>query len=172
MDGDITNTKMAMATYATMPRIIQMYYGTEILMNDFEKPGDHGLIRTDFPGGWQGDAVNAFTGEGLTEAQKDMQLFIKKLFNYRKGSKAIHEGETVHFAPFVGTYFMYRTFGDETVVVILNKNEDIITIDLNYQAEMGLKGKTLKNIITEETMKWGSVMELKSKGITILTTKL
>ena len=172
MDGDITNTKMAMATYTTMPRIIQMYYGTEILMNDFEKPGDHGLIRTDFPGGWQGDTVNAFTGEGLTEAQKDMQLFIKKLFNYRKGSKAIHEGETVHFAPFVGTYFMYRTFGDETVVVILNKNEDIITIDLNYQAEMGLKGKTLKNIITEETMKWGSVMELKSKGITILTTKL
>ncbi|WP_296380566.1 glycoside hydrolase family 13 protein [Winogradskyella sp.] len=172
MDGDITNTKMAMATYATMPRIMQMYYGTEILMNDFEKPGDHGLIRTDFPGGWQGDAVNAFTGEGLTEPQKDMQLFIKKLFNYRKHSKAIHEGKTVHFAPFVGTYFMYRTLGDETVVVILNKNEEIITIDLNYQEEMGLKGKELKNIITGKTIKWGDVMELKSKGVTILTTKL
>lgn len=172
MEGDITNTKMAMATYATMPRIMQMYYGTEILMNDFEKPGDHGLIRTDFPGGWQGDAVNAFTGEGLTEEQKDMQSFIKKVFNYRKTSKAIHEGKTTHFAPFVGTYFMYRTLGDETVVLILNKNEDIITIDLNYQDEIGLKGKTLKNIITGETLKWGEVIELKSKGVTLLTTKL
>ncbi|MBC3845336.1 glycoside hydrolase family 13 protein [Winogradskyella echinorum] len=172
MEGDITNTKMAMATYATMPRIMQMYYGTEILMNDFEKPGDHGLIRTDFPGGWEGDAVNAFKGEGLSDAQKDMQDFIKKLFNYRKGSKAIHEGKTTHFAPFVGTYFLYRTLGDETVVLILNKNEDPITIDLNYQSEIGLKGKTLKNIITGETKLWGDVIELKSKGVTILTTKL
>ncbi|WP_282041451.1 glycoside hydrolase family 13 protein [Winogradskyella flava] len=172
LDGDVTNTKMAMATYAVMPRIMQMYYGTEILMNDFEKPGDHGLIRTDFPGGWEGDAVNAFTGKGLTDEQKDMQSFIKKLFNYRKDSKAIHDGNTTHFAPFVGTYFMYRTFGDETVVLILNKNKDIITIDLNYQQEMGLKGKTLKNIITGETLKWGEVIELKSKGVTLLTTKL
>ena len=38
-------------------------------------PGDHGLIRTDFPGGWKDDAVNAFTGEGLNEYQKDMQSF-------------------------------------------------------------------------------------------------
>ncbi len=172
LEGDVTNTKMAMATYAVMPRIMQMYYGTEILMNDFEKPGDHGLIRTDFPGGWEGDTVNAFTGDGLTDAQKDMQLYIKKLFNFRKSSKAIHEGKTTHFAPFVGTYFMYRTLSDETVVLILNKNEDIVTIDLNYQEEMGLKGKTLKNIITGKTIKWGDVIELKSKGVTLLTTKL
>ena len=32
-------------------RITQFYYGTEILMNDSAKPGDHGLIRSDFPGG-------------------------------------------------------------------------------------------------------------------------
>ena len=172
MEGDVTNTKMAMATYAVMPRIMQMYYGTEILMDDFDKPGDHGLIRTDFPGGWEGDAVNAFTGEGLTSEQKDMQSFIKKLFNYRKYSKAIHNGKTTHFAPFVGTYFMYRTLDDETVVLILNKNEELLTIDLNYQEEMGLKGKKLKNIITGETIKWGDVIELKSKGVTLLTTKL
>ena len=171
MEGNVEHTKMALATYAMMPRTVQMYYGTEILMNDFEKPGDHGLIRTDFPGGWQGDAVNAFTGQGLTDDQADMQSFITKLFNYRKQSKAIHEGKTVHFAPFVGTYFMYRTLGDETVVMILNKNEKPMSIDLNYHAEMGLKGKTLKNIFTEETVKWGEVMDLKAKGVTILTTK-
>ncbi|MDT0558928.1 glycoside hydrolase family 13 protein [Ichthyenterobacterium sp. W332] len=172
MDGSVENTKMALATYAVLPRIVQMYYGTEILMDDFEKPGDHGLIRTDFPGGWEEDSVNAFTGTGLSEEQKDMQAFVSKVFNYRKNSEAIHKGKTIHFAPFAGTYFLYRTFEDETVVLILNKNEDIISIDLNYQQEIGLKGKTLKNIITGEHVKWGEVMDLRSKGVTLLTTNL
>ncbi|NRA91675.1 MAG: cyclomaltodextrinase N-terminal domain-containing protein, partial [Psychroserpens sp.] len=99
MDGDITNTKMALSYMAVMPRTFQMYYGTEILMDDFDKPGDHGLIRTDFPGGWNGDATNAFTGENLEADKKDMQEFITALMNYRKSSKAIHKGETLHFAP-------------------------------------------------------------------------
>ena len=72
-----------------LPRIPQIYYGTEILMNDFDNPGDHGLIRTDFPGGWQGDTANAFTAEGLKHEQKDMQLYLKKILNYRKTSEAI-----------------------------------------------------------------------------------
>ena len=44
-------------------------------MNDFDKPGDHGLIRTDFPGGWNGDAVNAFTGENLSVEKKEKSIF-------------------------------------------------------------------------------------------------
>jgi len=88
LKGDATNTKMALSYLLMMPRIPQLYYGTEILMDDFDNPGDHGLIRTDFPGGWQGDTVNAFTGEGLTSEQKSMQSFLKKVLNYRKTSEA------------------------------------------------------------------------------------
>ena len=172
LKGDIIKTKMALSTYAVLPRTLQMYYGTEILMNDFEKPGDHGLIRTDFPGGWQGDAVNAFTGEGLTTDQKDMQSFIKKLLNYRKHSDAIHKGKTVHFAPFMGTYFLFRTFNDETVVLIINKNKEPIEIDLNRYNEMGLKSKKLVNVITGESMIWEESISLNQHGSMILTTKL
>jgi glycosidase len=172
LKGDATNTKMALSYLLMMPRIPQLYYGTEILMDDFANPGDHGLIRTDFPGGWQGDKVNAFTGEGLTAEQKDMQSFLKKVLNYRKTSEAIHDGETKHFAPFMGTYFLYRTKGDETVVHIINKNDEPIEIDLKYHKEMGLKGKTLKNVITGETMVWGDSVKLNEKGSIILTTKL
>lgn len=171
LNGDIPNTKMALATYATMPRILQMYYGTEILMNDFEKPGDHGLIRTDYPGGWEGDTKNAFTGKGLSEDEKDMQSFLKKLLNYRKASKAIQEGKTIHFAPLNGTYVLTRSFEDETVVLILNKNEKPMTLDLNRYAEIGLDGKTLRNIISDETVAWKDTIELTNKGVTILTTK-
>lgn len=168
---DVVNTKIALGYILTLPRIPQIYYGTEILMNDTANPGDHGLIRTDFPGGWEGDNVNAFTGKGLSDAQKDMQSFVKKVLKYRKNSKAIPDGKTIHFAPFNGTYLLFRIIEGETVVVVINKNEDPITIDLKRYDEVGLKEKVLKNIITNETFVWGDVMKLNSRGISIFTTK-
>lgn len=171
LKGDITNTKMALSYLLMLPRIPQIYYGTEILMNDFEKPGDHGLIRTDFPGGWNGDIVNAFTGEGLSVEQKDMQLFFKKVLNFRKNSTAIHEGKTIHFAPENNTYFLFRMDEKETVVHIINKNEKPITIDLERFSEVGFKGKTVKNILTDETFIWDKTLEISNKGSLILTLK-
>ncbi|NVJ88838.1 MAG: glycoside hydrolase family 13 protein [Flavobacteriaceae bacterium] len=169
---DAIKTKMGLSYLFVLPRIPQMYYGTEILMEDTAKPGDHGLIRSDFPGGWKGDKSNAFTGEGLNDKQKDMQSFIKKLLNYRKSSKAIQEGKTIHFAPFMGTYFLFRIYNKEIVVHIINKNEKPITIDLNRYKEIGLTGKTLKNIITGEEFNWGKEIKLNHKGSIVLTTKL
>ena len=172
LNEDIVNTKMALGYLLTLPRIAQVYYGTEILMNDTAKPGDHGLIRTDFPGGWKGDKVNAFTGEGLSQDQKEMQSFLKKVLNYRKNSKAIHSGETLHFAPNNNVYVLFRILNDEIVAVILNKNEESINLDLTRFEEIGLEGRTVKNCITNKEFMWGKSLELKSKGITILTTKI
>ncbi len=171
LKGDITNTKMALASILTLPRTPQIYYGTEILMEDFEKPGDHGLIRSDFPGGWQEDTKNAFTGAGLAKDEKEMQSFLKKILNYRKTSKAIHEGTTMHFSPFMGTYFLFRTLDNETVVLILNKNNEPVTIDLKRYDEMELDGKNLTNLLTDETFIWKDTIELTSKGVVLLTTK-
>ena len=171
LNEDVANTKMALGYLLSLPRIAQVYYGTEILMNDTANPGDHGLIRTDFPGGWKGDKVNAFNGEGLTDNQKDMQTFMKKVLNYRKSSKAIHEGKTVHFAPFMGTYTLFRILDDEVVVVMINKNEKPMTIDLKRFKEIGLAGKTLTNVITDEEFQWNDSITFDKKGIIILTTK-
>jgi len=168
---DAVKAKMALSYMLMMPRIPQIYYGTEILMDDTANPGDHGLIRTDFPGGWKGDKINAFSGEGLSETQKDMQTFVSKILNYRRTSKAIHNGKTIHFAPFMGTYFLFRTGENETVVHIINKNENPIAIDLKRYSEIGLEGKTLKNMITGETFIWGDTIKLTKKESIILTTK-
>lgn len=163
--------KMALSFMLVLPRIPQLYYGTEILMNDSANHGDHGLIRTDFPGGWKGDKVNAFTGEGLTSNKKEMQSFVKSVLNYRKNSKAIHEGKTLHFAPDNGTYFLFRIAENETVVHIINKNNQPISVDLTRFKEVGLKGKTLKNIITSEIIIWNDKLELTKSGSFILSTK-
>ncbi|MEL0457383.1 glycoside hydrolase family 13 protein [Flavobacteriaceae bacterium SZ-1-7] len=171
LHGNIENTKMALSYILTMPRIPQIYYGTEILMNDFDNPGDHGLVRTDFPGGWEGDVINAFTGKGLSLEQKDMQLFLKKILNYRKNSQAIHEGKTIHFAPENGVYVLFRIFDDETVIQIMNKNNVPIELDLSRFKEIGLDGKIVHDIINGESQTWKGSFSLKDKGSVILTTK-
>jgi hypothetical protein len=101
-----------------------------------------------------------------------MQLYLKKLLNYRKNSKAIHNGKTIHFAPENGTYFLFRIKDDEIIAHIINKNDTPISVDLNRFSEVGLQGKTLKNIITNENLTWNKTMLLAKKGSVILTTKL
>ncbi len=171
LKGNVSNTKMALSYYLMMPRTPQIYYGTEILMDDFKKPGDHGLIRTDFPGGWEGDTVNAFTGKGLTTTQKDMQTFLKKLLNYRKSSKAMQEGKTIHFAPRGGLYVLLRMYKDEVVAIFLNKS-DRTSVAAEMMDEIGIGGKKVKNIITGEEMLWEGELKINPKGVTLLTTKL
>ena len=168
---NVVNTKMALGYLLALPRIPQLYYGTEILMQNSAKPGDHGLIRTDFPGGWKDDKSNAFTGEGLTSDQAEMQSFLKKVLNYRKNSEAIHSGKTIHFAPENGVYTLFRLKNDEIVTVILNKNEKPISLNLNRYEEVGLTGKSVKNILNGETFIFENTLEISSKGVLLLTTK-
>jgi glycosidase len=171
LNENITDTKTALSYLLVLPRIPQIYYGTEILMNDTANPGDHGLIRTDFPGGWEGDSVNAFTGEGLSDDQIDMQSYVKKLLNYRKESKAIHQGKTIHFAPDDGVYVLFRILDDETVVHIINKNNEPVELDLSRYQELNLTGKKVRNIITNNEFIWNDKFVLINKGSIILTTK-
>ncbi|PCI31975.1 MAG: alpha-amlyase [Flavobacteriaceae bacterium] len=169
---DIPNTKMTLGYMLNLPRIPQVYYGTEILMENTAKPDDHGLIRTDFPGGWEGDKVNAFTGVGMNDAQLDMQLFMKKILNYRKTSEAIHKGKTIHFSPEKGVYVLSRVLNNETVVIILNKNKETISLDLNRFKELGLDAKKMKNVVSEDAIIWNEVLELNERGFYMFTTKL
>ena len=69
--------KMGIAYYATTRGIPQIFYGTEILMPS-PGPKEDGIIRSDFPGGWNGDQVNAFTGVGLTEKQNRFRTMCEK----------------------------------------------------------------------------------------------
>ena len=78
VNNDLDLFKMGIVYYSTMRGIPQFYYGTEILMNSDENPGDHGLIRTEFPGGWPDHSKNAFTGDGLSFKERQTQLFFKE----------------------------------------------------------------------------------------------
>ena len=163
--------EMALATLLTLPRVPQLYYGTEILMENTEKPHDHGRIRTDFPGGWEGDKINAFTGEGLSKEQIELQNTLNRLLKYRKNSKAIQEGKLIHFAPFDGVYVLYRAFQDEEVVLILNKNENEFKLDLDRFKELQLEGSQLMEVIRQKNVLWEEHLLLQEKGAYLFTTK-
>ena len=136
LDEDIKLHHMALALLAMAPRTPQLYYGTEILMQNTAKPHDHGLIRTDFPGGWPGDEINAFTKVGLTAEQKSTQTLFAKLFQFRSRSEAMRLGETLHYAPNDGVYTISRFFENEKLVLFLNKNEEDRQIDLSDYKEL------------------------------------
>ena len=127
--------KLAIVYFATMRGTPQFYYGTEILMSN---TGDdsHGNIRSDFPGGWQGDKINAFTGKGLTEKQLEAQNFVKKLLNWRKSANTIHNGKLVHFVTVDGVYVYFRFDKNKKVMIVLNKSKEKKELNLKPLSEM------------------------------------
>ena len=122
VNEDFDLWKMGMVFTLTTRGIPQIYYGTEVLMSH---PGstDHGIIRSDFPGGWAGDVVNAFTGEGLSAQQKEAQAFVRELLNWRQTATAIHFGQLLHYRPEAGVYVYFRYDEQDKYMVILNKQE-------------------------------------------------
>jgi neopullulanase len=156
--SDAALHKMALTWLLTSRGIPQVYYGTEVLIQNNAKPGDHGLIRTDFPGGWQGDAVNAFTGQGLSEDQKDVQDFTRKMLNWRKHKKVIHSGNTRHFAPDNGVYVYFRYDGKDTVMAIMNKNVKEIHPDIKWLEEMLKNKKQAVDVLSGRSVSIGNLV--------------
>lgn len=123
LEGDVGLEKLAVAFYLTTRGIPQIYYGTEILKSS-PGPKEDGIIRSDFPGGWADDSINAFTGVGMTVAQKDMQNYMRTILNWRKNSEVIHSGKLMHFVPENDMYVYFRYNDQKTVMVVLNKNKE------------------------------------------------
>jgi glycosidase len=144
---DVDLFKLGLAFFLTTRGIPQIFYGTEILMSS---PGERndGIIRSDFPGGWQGDKVNAFTGEGLTSQQKDMQEYVWKIANWRKNKEVIHSGKLKHFVPQDGMYVYFRYNKKETVMVILNKNKTEVNLPTKRFSEVIGNFSSGKDIIS------------------------
>ncbi|MFK7921803.1 MAG: glycoside hydrolase family 13 protein [Bacteroidia bacterium] len=136
LDEDYGKFQNAMAFLMTMRGTPQIFYGTEILMSH---PGTtaHVEIRSDFPGGWAGDKVDAFAGEGLSAQAKACQDMMRKLLQWRKTQAVVHAGKMMHYGPLHdGVYVYFRYNEDDKVMVILNKNETEFSLDLSRFSDM------------------------------------
>lgn len=170
LNGDYDMFKQAMGFFLTIRGIPQLYYGTEILVKGPEN-GDHGLVRSDFPGGWKGDKINGFTGEGLTDLQKEAQKYVSHLLKWRQSATAIHNGKLKHFIPNSGVYTYFRYNEEQKIMVIFNKNTAETKVELKRFAEM-LEGETEgTDIVTSKKHVLKDALMVAPKSVTILELK-
>jgi len=122
-DKEISQLKMMLAYILTVKRTPEILYGTEVLLEGLATMGA-GFVRADFPGGWAGDKVSAFTQKGLSSEQREFFEYMQKLLNWRKTSEAIHLGALTHYMPSKGMYVYFRTTELKNVMVIINNDPD------------------------------------------------
>lgn len=171
-NGDVALWKMAIAYIATMRGTPQFYYGSEVLLQGPRERND-GELRADMPGGWRGDKGNAFTGKGLTPAQRDAQGYVRALFNWRKRTPVVHSGKLQHFAPARGVYVYFRydatPGGDgDTVMVALNKNPEATPLALDRFADFIRPSSRARDALSGKPVALEGSLMLPGKSATIV----
>jgi neopullulanase len=108
--------KAAFSLLLTLRGIPQIYSGDEIGMSGGEDPDN----RRDFPGGFPGDARNAFTVDGRTPEQQDVFVHVQSLLALRKAHPALRTGKQWHIAWDDSYYAFLRELPEEKLLVVYN----------------------------------------------------
>jgi neopullulanase len=163
---DISKQKMGIAWLLTCRGIPQLYYGTEILMKGYSNPD--GLVRMDFPGGWAGDKSNKFTSQGRTKEEEEVFQWTKSLSQFRLQSSAIKTGKLTQFVPENGIYVYFRHDEKQTVMCIMNSNDQEMVLSLTRFAEVLKNFKNGKEITTGAVVPLANEIKLKGKYVMVL----
>ena len=169
VNEDINKYKAGMTLLLTMRGIPQVYYGTEILMKNYSNPD--GLVRSDFPGGWKGDATNKFKAEGRTAAENDAFNHFRTLANFRKNSDALQTGKLMQYVPQDGIYVYFRYSDTNTVMVIINTEDKEISLETSRFDERLGSATAATNIFTGETINQIKTIKVPAKGSMVLSIK-
>ncbi len=178
--------KIAMALMATMRGYPQIFAGDELMFvsNNLKDAGDHGGLRVDFPGGWEGDEMNLFTAEGRAAATRntdglsvpkgqaaDLFDFASHLFQWRKTKEVIHNGKTKHFMTRDNTYAFFRYDENDMVFVYVNNSLEPKNIPWSYYKEIneGLKGGV--NVMTGEACEVSDATVVAPQSVLIVEYK-
>ena len=161
--------KQAVTFLLTSRGIPQLYYGTELLMNG-SKEGSDGYVRRDFPGGFPGDTINAFTPEGRTSLQNEAWDYMSKLLHWRRGeaNEVIAKGSLKHFMPQNGMYVYRRKLGDKEVTVLMNGTTRPLTVTMERTLEILPYGTRLHDIISGEDVTIAEQMTFAPRQVMVL----
>jgi len=114
----IAGLKLANAFVLTTRGVPQLYYGDEIAMTGADEP----TTRGDFPGGFPGDARNAFTREGRRPEEQEAFEFIRKLTRLRHELEPLRSGRLVNLYVSPQQYAYARVVGKSVVIVAFNND--------------------------------------------------
>ena len=177
---DPARMKLAITLLATLRGIPQLYYGDEMMfLERKDVPSHDGAKRIDFPGGWEDDTINLFDEEGrqlaprIYEYADDLHDYTAKLFNWRKGCKAVQDGKTLHFLSRANigasnitdnTYAYFRYTDTDAVFVYINNCFEPHALDWNHYREFVEGPVNGRDVLTGEniTLKDGLTIAPKS----------
>ena len=123
-EGDVRLMKIVHTLLCTMRGMPQMLYGDELMFRSTDRSKGHPTLRVDFPGGWEGDAVNLFDTEQHEGDAKELFDYTRHLMNWRKSKEVIHTGKTLHFIDRDNTYAFFRYNDTDVVFVYVNNSND------------------------------------------------
>ena len=165
LNNDLELLKIAMTFILTTRGIPQIYYGTEIAMKSSR---DHGDIRSDFPGGWEGDETNGFNSTGLKKWQLEIQDYLKKLLIWRGTSKAITKGRFIHYKPNSGLYTYFRVLNEEMLMIVINNNEKASYLDTTRYSDVLKDKKKAIGVFDKKEYKLGKKMRVPQKSAIVM----
>lgn len=164
-NGNPAYYKLALTIVSTIRGIPQLYYGSEIGMRGDKNKGDAD-IRRDFPGGWKGDAQNAFVSR--TPEQNEFFDYTQKLLNWRKSKDVIHNGKTKNFSPEKNVYVYFRYNDEEKVMVVINSSDKEQTIEMNRFQEMVPSSFKAKDVMKDAEVQIKDLLTIPAKSSLIL----
>ena len=139
VNGSRDRLKLAFSLLTTLRGIPQLYYGDEIGMAGADDPDD----RRDFPGGFSGDANNAFAASGRTPDQQDMFLHVQGLLKLRQQYPALRTGVQKHVAVGEKYYAFTRETDGEELLIVFHNSDASETVSLDLSATSIANAKSL-----------------------------
>jgi glycosidase len=106
-----------------------LYYGDEWAMAGGEDPDN----RRDFPGGFPGDARNAFDPAGREPSEQAVWKHIANLGALRKKYPALAVGQSLDLLDAEQQYAYARVSDRHTLIVVLNNDTEPATIEFDTQ---------------------------------------
>ena len=161
--------RMAYALLMTLPRIPQVYYGTELAMPDGDRAaGGDGYKRTPMTGGWPGDERSVFTAAGRTDLEAETHAYVRALTRWRRGAGVVHHGRTTQFVPDAGTYVVVRWDADDAVMTVVNKAADDRTLSLDRFAERLDGYASARDVVTGDAVALGETLTVPARTALVL----
>jgi len=135
--GNVARLKLAFGLLATLRGMPQIYSGDEIGMNGGADPDN----RRDFPGGFPGDARNAFTQSGRTAQQQEIFAWVSGMLALRESNAALKNGMEQNLFADDDEFAFVRALdgngcaqnsaaGAARFLIVLNKSEKAGSLDL------------------------------------------
>ncbi|MBE6203156.1 MAG: alpha-amylase [Rikenellaceae bacterium] len=151
-EGDVRLMKIVHTLLCTMRGMPQMLYGDELMFRSTDRSKGHPTLRVDFPGGWEGDAVNLFDMEQHEGDAKELFDYTRHLMNWRKSKEVIHTGKTLHFIDRDNTYAFFRYNDTDVVFVYVNNSNDEKVVPWSRYKEITSTLGEGRDVITGESV--------------------